>query len=196
MSKELKYHPLKILPIKTDKKKIQSSIPDPIPKPPFTICITAPTKSGKTVTIVNLIYRWFKKEFDEIIYISPTISIDNTLKNNVSTDEEIVKITDKDELKNVDTIIEELVEDQKSKGEDKKNVLIILDDMIGYFKKTKSTLDDLPALSRHYSISFIVVSQVYMAFSPRLRKNAHYHLIYRIINKKDLETEVIKLLVS
>jgi DNA helicase HerA-like ATPase len=178
---------LKILPIKTNSKKTTSKIPDPIPKPPFTINIVAPTKSGKTVAICNMIYRWFKSEFDEIIYISPTCTIDKTLQNNITIDDDIVKVHDKDDLKNIDSLIEEIVESQNKKGDDKKDILIVLDDMIAYFKKTKSTLDDLPALSRHYNISFIVVSQVFTAFGPRLRKNAGYYMIYRIINKKDLE---------
>ena len=178
---------LEILPIKNITKPKKTSIPDPLPKPPFTLCITAPTKSGKTVTIANMIYRWLKPEFDEIIYISPTITIDKTLETNIKKDDEIVKISDKEDLKNIDDILEELSESQEKLGDEKKNILIVLDDMISYFKKTKSTLNDLPSLSRHYNISFIVVSQVYSAFPPRLRKNAHYHIIYKIINKKDLQ---------
>lgn len=178
---------LKILPIKINNNKKKSNIPSPLPEPPFCLTMTAPTKSGKTVSICNMLYRWFKPEFDEIIYISPTVCIDKTLQNNVSIDDDIVKVHDKEDLKNIDSLIEEIVESQNNKGNDKKDILIVLDDMIAYFKKTKCTLDDLPALSRHYNISFIVVSQVYTAFGPRLRKNAGYHMIFRIINKKDLE---------
>ena len=106
---------LEILPIKNITKPKKTKIPDPLPKPPFTLSIVAPTKSGKTVTIANMIYRWFKPEFDEIIYISPTINIDKTLENNIKEDDEIVKISDKDDLKNIDDILEELSErDRKS----------------------------------------------------------------------------------
>lgn len=188
MSEDKKKPNFKILPVKTDgEEKKDPNIPEPIPQGNFTMVMVAPTKSGKTVTICNLLYRAYKNHYDEVIYISPTIDLDKTLSKNVKKDDDLVKISDKEDLKNIDHIIEELVESQKQKGDERKKILVILDDMIGYFKKTKSTLDDTPALSRHYSISFIIVTQVFTALPPRLKKNAHYFLIFKIINKYDLE---------
>jgi len=180
---------LKILPIKKITKEIKTNIPDPIPKPPFTLIAIAPTKSGKSLLFTNMIYRWFKPEFEEIIYISPTIHLDKTLENNISVDEDIVKVDDEEDLKNVDSILNEMVKSQKEKPkEERKHILIVLDDMISYFKSNgKSMLNDLPSLSRHYNISFIISTQVYNAPPPRLRKNASHYIIFRLFNKKDLK---------
>ena len=59
--------------------------------------------------------------------------------------------------------------------------------MISYFKTNgKSILNDLPSVSRHFKLSFIITSQVFNAPPPRLRKNASHYIISRIHNKKDL----------
>lgn len=187
MSKDIKINPLEILPVKQAKVDKKTKVPKPLPYSdgkPFTLCIIAPSASGKSVLLVNLIYRYYKQEFDEIIYISPTINHDKTLENNVKNDEEIVKIHDEEDLNNIDHILKQLVEEQDK--EEKKTKLIILDDMIAYFKN-QSYLNKIPALSRHYNISFIITSQT--AMIPNLiRKNASHYVIYRIFNKKDLET--------
>lgn len=178
---------LEILPVKTNNTKQKSDIPDPIPQHPFTMCLIAPTASGKTVTLVNLIYRFYKHNFDEIIYISPTVLIDETLENNVSKDDDITKIHEEEDLKNIDTMLDEIVKEQKeSPKKDRKKLLIVLDDMIGHFKR-HSTLDNLPALSRHYDISFIICCQSFNPLPTRLRKNASHYLIYRLYNKADLD---------
>lgn len=57
--------------------------------------------------------------------------------------------------------------------------------MISYFKK-HSTLDNLPSLSRHFNISFLITTQSYMALPPRLRRNATHYAIFRVYNKEEL----------
>jgi hypothetical protein len=181
-----KIHPLEILPVKRNKKEDKNKLPDPIPNFPFCLTLIAPTNSGKTVVIVNLLYRHYKKYFDEIIYISPTVHIDDTLENNVNEDDEITKIYEDDDLRNVDILLDEVIKEQKkTPKEERKKILIVLDDMIAYFKK-HSTLDNLPSLSRHYGICFIVCSQSYMALPPRLRRNASHYIIFRVFNKEEL----------
>lgn len=114
---------LEILPIKKDKKDNKIQFPEPIPNDPFTLCFISPTNSGKTVVIVNLIYRFYKKYFDEIIYISPTVHIDETLENNVNKDDEITKIYEDDDLQNIDIMLKEIITEQKeTKKEDRKNI--------------------------------------------------------------------------
>lgn len=179
-----------ILPVKKTDIDKKYNIPEILPKPPFCLVAVAPTKSGKSNLILNLIYRAYKPIFEEIIYISPTLKLDSVLEKSVNIDDDIVKIDDTDDLKNVDSILDEIVQTQKEKSpEDRKEVLIILDDMISYFKSNgKSQLNDLPSLSRHYKISFIISSQVYIAPPSRLRKNASHYIIFRLFNKKDLKT--------
>jgi hypothetical protein len=59
--------------------------------------------------------------------------------------------------------------------------------MIEYFSN-HSKLNTLPALSRHYNISFIVCSQTFTNLPIRLRKNASAFIISNITNKKDKDS--------
>jgi hypothetical protein len=181
-------HPLTILPIKKVQKKKEFEIRKPLPEPPFTIVMIAPTKSGKSVTVVNCIKNsmFYKGCFDEIYYISPTVMIDPTL-NSIAKDEKIIKIYEEEELEKIDHILSEIVKTQKeTKEEERKHILIVLDDMIDYFKKS-GKLNNLCAYSRHYKISCLITSQKYNALPKRLRCNASAYLIYHLNNKSDLE---------
>jgi hypothetical protein len=182
-------HPLSILPVKKHNKKPDFDLPDVFPNNAFTFLITAPTRSGKSVGIVNLLYHNnlnFKKQFSEIYYISPTVQLDDTLRA-VMKDDDIIKIDDFESLENLDTILNEIVKEQKETPEDdRENVLIILDDCIDYLKKSK-VLANLATKNRHYKISLVITTQSFRSVASTLRKNATCHLIYKIYNKKELE---------
>lgn len=181
---------LKILQVKKDKQMDEfKNISAPLPKPPFSLVLIAPTKSGKSNIIVNLLknsYFGYDDVFDEIYYISPTVGIDDTLKS-INEDDNIIKISEEDDLKFLDDILNDIVKNQKSKAkEEREPVLIVLDDCLDYLKKSKR-LDSLPSYSRHYNISIIITTQVYNALPTKLRKNASCYLIARIYNNKDLQ---------
>jgi hypothetical protein len=181
-------HPLTILPIKKQHKKKEFDIKEPLPEPPFTIVMIAPTKSGKSVCIVNLIKNamFYKGVFEEIYFISPTVNFDETLKS-IAKDEKIIKIHEEEELEKIDHILAEIVKTQRdTKEEERKHILIVLDDMIDYFKNS-SKLNNLSAYNRHYKISCILTSQKYTALPNRLRCNATAYLIFHVHNKKDLD---------
>lgn len=181
---------LKILLVKKKYKADEyPKIKHPLPKPPFCLCLVAPTKSGKSNLIVNLLknsYFGYDDVFKEIYYISPTVGIDETLRS-INEDDNIIKIDEEDDLKYLDDILNDIVKSQKSKQkEEREPVLIVLDDCLDYLKKSKR-LDSLPSYSRHYNISIIITSQVYNALPTKLRKNASSYLIARIYNNKDLQ---------
>jgi hypothetical protein len=181
---------LKILQVKKmNKMNEYPNIKKPLPKPPFTLALIAPTKSGKSNLIVNLLknsYFGYDDVFEEIYYISPTVNLDDTLKA-ISEDDEIIKIDEEDDLKFLDDILNDIVKNQKAKPkEEREPILIVLDDCLDYLKKSKR-LDSLPSYSRHYNISIIITSQVYNALPTKLRKNASAYLIARIYNYKDLQ---------
>lgn len=186
-----KNHKLKVLPVKNSSiKKPFPQIPEPLLQPPFTLSMIAPTKSGKSTVIANLLKNclmgYNDGVFSEIYYISPTIPFDKTLQS-VFNDEEIVKITDEDDLHHLDSILGELIKTQKEKDEDdREHILIILDDCLDYLKKSKK-LDSLPSYSRHFKISIIITTQIYNALPVKLRKNVSGIIVGRIYNKKDLE---------
>jgi GTPase SAR1 family protein len=180
---------LKILQVKKD--IMQNEFPNikrPLKQPPFSLVLIAPTKSGKSNIIVNLLknsYFGYDDVFEEIYYISPTVTIDSTLKS-ILEDDNIIKISDEDDLKFLDDILNDIVKNQKAKEkEDRKHVLIILDDCLDYLKKSKR-LDALPSYSRHYKITLIITTQVYNALPTKLRKNINCFIISKIYNNKDL----------
>jgi hypothetical protein len=181
---------LKILQVKKLYKADEfPKIKHPLPKPPFTMALVAPTKSGKSNLIVNLLknsYFGYDDVFKEIYYISPTVGIDETLRS-INEDDDIIKINEEDDLKFLDDILNDIVKTQKGKPkEEREPVAIFLDDCLDYLKKSKR-LDSLPSYSRHYNISIIITTQVYNALPTKLRKNASCYLIARIYNNKDLQ---------
>ena len=181
---------LKILLVKKKYKADEyPKIKHPLPKPPFCLALVAPTKSGKSNLIVNLLknpYFGYDEIFEETYYISPTVNIDDTLKA-ISEDTDIIKIDDEDELRYLDDILNDIVKNQKAKPkEEREPVLIVLDDCLDYLKKSKK-LNSLPSYSRHYNISIIITTQIYNALPMGLRKNCSAYLIARIYNNKDLQ---------
>ena len=181
---------LKILEVKKKFKADEfPKIKHPLPKPPFCLCLVAPTKSGKSNLIVNLLknsHFGYDDAFKEIYYISPTVGIDETLTS-INEDDNIIKINEEDDLKYLDDILNDIVKTQKSKSKDEREpVLIVLDDCLDYLKKSKR-LDSLPSYCRHYNISIIITTQVYNALPTKLRKNSSGYLIARIYNNKDLQ---------
>jgi hypothetical protein len=184
-------HPLQVLPVKKPSRKQDFKIPNPLLEPPFTYVFVAPTKSGKGVLTVNLLKNinfGYRGVFDEIYYISPTVMLDDTLNKAVAEDDEIIKIHDEKDLEQIDTILDEIVKMQKeTPNDERQHKLIVLDDMIDYFTN-HGRLNTLPALSRHYKLSFIVCSQVYVGLPVKLRKNASAYMVFKIYNNKDLKT--------
>lgn len=181
---------LQILPLKDLKLKKNHYIPYPLPNIElggFCWCIVAPTASGKTVVVQNLInnvHFGMKKTFSEIIYISPTIEHDPNMRF-IRDMDDIVKISDMHSIEHIDTILQELVNTQRDKGKDKEPILVVLDDMAPYLNN-HGLINQLPQLSRHYSLSFVCSFQTYSNIPCKMRKNCSAYIIFRIYNKKDL----------
>lgn len=187
-----KNHKLTVLPVKNSSNKILfPQVPFPLLQPPFTLCEISPTKSGKSVRLCNYLlnsmFGYNDNVFEEIYFCSPTLPFDKTLES-VFKDESIIKITEEEDLNHLDDILKEIIQSQKNKdSEDRKHVLILLDDCIDYLKKSK-VLSSLPAYSRHYLISVIIVSQVFRDSLPmKLRKNCSGYVIGHIYNKSDID---------
>lgn len=155
-----------------------------LPVHPFNILLCARPKQGKSNLIVNLLYNPdfnYKKRFDNIIYISPSVMGDKTLENNVVIDDDIVKIHD--ELEPLDPIIDSIMDDQLANKEE--SLLLILDDLVGNIKG--KSISKLSAKYRHYNISMIVVSQNYKSFSVLSRNSASQFILFKTHNQKEIE---------
>lgn len=182
---------LKILPVKKVDTQKTFNINPILLEPPYTQLLIAPTKSGKSVLIVNLLLNinFYKDVYDEIYFISPTVFIDHTLKS-IAEDEEIIKIHEDEDLDKIDIILKDIIEKQKKikmKDNDCPHILIVLDDMISYFKNN-TLLDKTPAISRHFNISFIISTQSYVGTPTKLRKNTASYVIFKLYNNNDLKS--------
>ena len=155
---------------------------------PFTMCIHAPSRSGKSVVLTNFLYNDdfnFKKRFDKIVFVSPTILIDNTLEF-AREDEDIVKLYEEDFLDNLDAVIRNLLEKQKEDPE--KTILLILDDCLAYLKN--KSLSYLSTKNRHYNMSLILTTQYYKKLDPVIRANATNWLFFRTNVEKEKQNVI------
>ena len=152
-----------------------------LPLHPFHMTLIAPPKSGKSCLILNLLYNPdinYKKRFDNVIFISPTILGDKTLKT-VKNDDDIIKIHE--DLKHLDDILATILKEQLDHGED---TLIILDDCIS---NLRGDVGFFSAKYRHYNCSLIIVSQQYKSISPISRNSSSHFAMFSTYNKKELE---------
>jgi hypothetical protein len=156
----------------------------------FIQLLVAPPKSGKSNLVGNILCNsnfYGLDYWDEIIYFSPTCDIDKTAKSFLDKMENVTKISDHDDLKNIDNMIRSIVQEQKEANvDDRERKLLVFDDCIGYFDKS-SALAYLATRYRHYNISVIICSQQYKKI-PLIMRNCATSIIYfNLGNKKEFE---------
>jgi hypothetical protein len=111
--------------------------------------------------------------------------LDNTAKTSVNIDETIDKITDPDDLENLDHIITNIIETQKKKledGEDLDEVLLILDDCLAFVNK--KALLNLCTQYRHLRITVWISIQKMKMLNNTLRTCASDIISFAIPNRK------------
>ncbi len=177
----LDIYPVKIKNDKCDKKI--KKLPKELMKPPFLLIIQAPVRSGKSCLIMNLVYQWYKKIFDEIIFVSPTVKNDKTLRV-LYEDDDIIKIDDDLDNGAINEIIEQLIEEQNELEDDEReHKLLVLDDCLGFLKQK---LAYLCSRFRHYKISICISSQSFRSIPLICRVNSSAYILFRTHNKKEL----------
>jgi hypothetical protein len=175
---------LRILDVKKPKSN-WVSVNDMLPAIPSCVLFISPPASGKTLLLINWVYRMYAGVFDEIWWCSPTINLDNTAKTSVNIDETINKITDPDDLENLDHIITNIIETQKKKledGEDLDEVLLILDDCLAFVNK--KALLNLCTQYRHLRITVWISIQKMKMLNNTLRTCASDIISFAIPNRK------------
>lgn len=182
---------LSILPLK-EKKDVNSRWTDieHLISHPFTMCIHAPSRSGKSVVLSNFLYNEefdFKNRFDKIIFISPTILIDKTLEYAME-DDDVVKIYEDEMLENLDDVLATILRNQKKdhEKEEDKSVLLILDDCLAYLKN--KSLSYLATKNRHYNVSMILTTQYFKRLDPVIRANSTHWLLFKTHTDKEHST--------
>lgn len=184
---------LKVLPVKMNLPAPDDLNPV-LPPHAFNLGIIAPPRSGKSNLIMNLLlnpdFYYNKKKhpysyFDEIYYLSPTQTFDFTTKSLLPKLDNLIQISDPDELANADILLEQLQKEQSdAEEEDRKKILVIFDDMVGIIEKLPK-LVQLATKFRHYSMSIITVSQSYRRIPSTMRNCWTALIFYDLKNQKE-----------
>lgn len=181
---------LTILKVKdnTQYDKRFDTIDERLPKPPFRMLITAPSGSGKSVVIQNLLFNdnFYHNYFDHIVFISPTLYEDKTAQHLFKIQESDEKLQLSDDVDNMDSIIDNLLKYQHENNEENEHIILILDDCVGIIKSTSMITNKIMSL-RHYRISVIIVTQYYRAIPPKIRENCNAYLFFANNSHKEVE---------
>ncbi len=169
----------------------------------------APSGSGKTVLLSNLILNIYRGCFERIYIFSPSIDIDSTWQPVKQYQQDEMKVIENDALRNEhnDKLyfnhyepndLEHIIETQhkviklvKAQGRKKLfSILVVVDDFADdpSFTRHSKLLHSLYTRGRHNSISTIVSTQKLAAIHPTIRVNATSLIVYRLRNNKELES--------
>ena len=195
----------KIQPIKLKEFEVKQSKYKMIGSLPTRSVLCAPSGSGKTVLLTNLILDIYKNCFSRIYVFSPSINVDYTwqpVKHYIEHDLKLKETADDkfyfdhyDEaaLENIILTQHKIITYMKSKGHSKLyQVLIIIDDFADEpaFTRQSKLLHQLYIRGRHNMISTITSTQKFNALHPIIRCNMSELYIFRLRNNKDIEAFV------
>lgn len=160
-------------------KKINSTIPEPLCHLNQHVLFCAPTNSGKSTIVLNLLKDHLKYKWDRVIFFSSTWQYD-IYKHFIFIDKENIYETYSDEALN------KIVEEQKKAMETKPlYTLLIFDDMQEEFYRG-SYLENFLCKCRHWNISVWVLAQYVYAISKRSRQQFTCFLTFpALINSED-----------
>lgn len=173
-----------------------------VPKVPLRMILLAPSGSGKTVLISNLILNIYKGCFERIFIFSPSVHLDQTWSAVKKYQEDVMKVSesdketlyfdyyDADDLENIIDTQHKVTKHIKDSGKKKLfSILIVVDDFADSVEVSRHSklLHALFTRGRHHSISTIVSSQKYNALATIIRVNATALIVYRLRNYAELE---------
>jgi hypothetical protein len=181
---------LKVKDVKGKTHPLDSKLHEALPRHPFLQLYVAPPKSGKTNLLMNVLFNenYYKadKYFDTIYYISPTQLFDKTCKHYLPKMENIVQISQVEDIINLETILQHIIDGQKKlfkKGEDMERIFIILDDCVSYLKP----IAVLATTYRHHNLSIAIVSQNFRSIPLMVRNCASSIVVFHLNNMKEVE---------
>jgi hypothetical protein len=173
-----------------------------VPKVPFRTILLAPSQSGKTVLISNMILNLYRDVFERIYIFSPSIDVDSTWDPVKKYQSDNMKVIEKekeklyfshynpDDLENIISTQHRVTKLLKKQGRKKLfSILIVVDDHADdpSFTRQSKLLHALFCRGRHNSISTIVSTQKFAAIHPIIRVNASALIVYRLRNAKELQ---------
>ena len=185
---------------------IPSAHGPPFPDLPTSFLLAAPTASGKTMIILNLLLRYYKDQFARIWIFSPSIKLDpqyaplrKYLEKMSDQQREPLMFEDLDQqalgkLLDEQRLITESCRKRKVKPP---QVCVILDDLAdrGDILQKRSGghsggswLVTLATRGRHFGVTWIISSQCLNLVGTVIRKNVRCMCVWRLRNHKEIET--------
>jgi hypothetical protein len=178
---------LKVKDVKNVMHKLDKNLDPVLPRHPFMEVICCPPRGGKTSYLMNKIFRLYPDDyFDEIIYVSPSQLHDNTCKELLPKKENLIQVSETEDIMNLDTLIGELIKSQKKlvkEDEPMKRIYLILDDCVSMLKPVQI----LATRYRHAGLSISVVSQSFRAIPLLIRNCANVVIFFHLNSKRELE---------
>ena len=156
-----------------------------LPLIPAIVLFISPPASGKSLLLLNFIYRFYTDIFNEVYWFSPTLNLDNTLDTSVKKDETIIKICEAKDLLQINSFLKIIVETQeKLEKENKKleNILVVLDDCVSFING-KSLLETCTVF-RHLRITLWISIQKMKLLNNTIRTCATDVITFEIPNQK------------
>ena len=177
----------------------------PFPDLPTSFLLAAPTASGKTMIILNLLLRYYKDMFARIWIFSPSIKLDpqyaplrKYLEAMANQDKECLMYEDLDQK-----VLGKLLDEQRQITEQCRKrkikapqVCVVLDDLADrgdILTKRQggaqgSWMISLATRGRHFGVTWIISSQVLNLVGTVIRKNVRSMCVWRLRNHKEVET--------
>jgi GTPase SAR1 family protein len=185
--------------------KSSSGIHPDLLQPPFTLLLVAPKGSGKSTTILRLIYgskrakgkktkdthhKFYRGFFDKVYVFSPTWQLDPKCDRCKIPDEQIF-----DDQSMYEETITEIIAGQQADieadgKEEAPHLLLIFSDLAGtsLFSSKKSILNKLAFNHRHFKISLIIDTQSLRQINTAFRENLSGIMVFAgISNKKEIQ---------
>jgi len=163
-----------------------------LPSLPMRMLIVAPSNSGKSNLLKNMLLRpefgyrdyFIDQKTNALNYFvfSRTLGADHTLDSLVDQLPKFHAYREWD-----DTIIRDIMEYSRSKTD--RGVLLILDDMItdanAFNKRSGNLLNELAFMGRHHKVSFIITAQSYTSIQRPIRINTSAIVAFNLKNKRE-----------
>jgi hypothetical protein len=173
-----------------------------VPKIPLRGLLLAPSGSGKTVLLTNMILNIYRGCFVRIYIFSPSIHVDQTWaevkkyqKQEMLVDETKEQLYfdhyNSDDLQNIIDTQHKVILKMKERKQTKLfSILVVVDDFADdpTFTRHSKLLHSLFTRGRHNQISTLVSTQKFAAIAPIIRVNSTFMIVYRLRNNRDLES--------
>lgn len=180
-----KINKLEIKPLFTNDESYAEAPNEFLMKPPFSLVLVGIRGAGKT-TLTARVLEPYANYYDMIYVFSPTAKLDISFKKMA----EILKIDNKNIFnKYSESKLTKLMKMIKNKNKnvpqkEKLRTLIIFEDIIDDLPRAmnKSVMNKLAFNSRHFNISFVILSQYFKKIPITIRNNTTAWGIYRMEN--------------